>query len=184
MAKFITLKRKYVWSGALIAFIVLASVVSANVLKSADVSTAGEEILPQIVITGIEFTPKIVIRDVEYEGEAYKGLQIVPATNYEISAVLRNQTTDTVKNVPIKLSICLAEDSGQIINKAGTIPSLEPGATAKISFENIDALGDSEGKKLAVGIHEMTISIEANPEGGITQNTQAKLTYVVDSKLK
>ena len=183
MTRFITVKRKYFLYGGLIVLVALASILGANVFKSLQVSTP-TPVEPELKILSIEFEPQITIRDISYSGEVFKGLQTINKENYKISAVVQNMTEKIITEVPIKLTVSAIEDKAKSISKKGKIPTLEPGATAKIVFENIQALGDAKGESPTAGQHEMILAINANPDGGIVQNTEARIIFNVDTSVK
>lgn len=183
MARFITLKRKYLLYGVLIILVAFGGYLGVNYLTSSQASSTAEKVEPQLKFLNVDFNPKIVLKDIKYEGEAYKGLQTIPSNQFNVSAVIQNMTAETMSNIPVKLSISLVDDKSKNVSKLGNIPSLEPGTTAKIAFENITALGDSKGEKLS-GQHEMVLAILANPAGGVSQSTEAKIVFNVDSTIK
>lgn len=184
MAKFITINRKYLWYGALAIFIVFISFIGANIWKSSQVSLPTDKVDPELKIVSVDFEPGIILKDITYNGQLYKGLQTIPAKNFKVSAIIQNMTSKTMSNIPVKLSINLIEGKTKRISKVGNIPTLEPGATAKIGFENITALGDAKGQSATAGQHEMILAILANPSGGVIQNTEARIIFNVDSSLK
>lgn len=185
MTRFITVKRKFVWMSGLVLAVVFVSFLGFHYFfGGSEANTVPEKVEPEMKILSIEFEPRIVIRDLTYGGEVFKGVQTVPKVNYKVSAIVQNMTEKTMKDVPIQLTISLAQDKSKKISKEGKIPVLEPGATAKIAFENIKALGDAKGKDAKAGQHEMVLAISANPQGGITQNTEAKILFNVDSTVK
>lgn len=184
MTKFIMIKRKYLLYGGLFLAVVFLSLVGVNLLGSSEVSSIPEQVGPEMKILNIEFDPQIVIRDLSYGGEVFKGIQTISKTNYKIATVVQNMTEKTMSDVPVKLTITSLEDKTQKLSKEGKIPTLEPGATAKIVFDNIPALGDAKGKSATAGQHEMIIAVNKNPEGGMNQNTEAKIIYNVDSSVK
>jgi len=184
LTKFITVKRKYVTYCGLALAVVVVGLLGLNLFGTAEFSSSSNQVEPDIKIVSIDFDPQIVIRNESYGGEEFKGIQVMPKTNFKISAVIQNMTEQTVTDIPVKLTISSLKDRNQQISKEGTIPTLEPGATAKVSFENIKALGDAKGKNATSGQHEMVLSIKANPTGGMTQNTEAKVIFNVDSTAK
>lgn len=184
MAKFITVKRKYLVYGGLALGVVFISLLGVNWLGSSKVNSNPVQVEPEMKIVSIEFEPRIAIRDLTYGGEVFKGIQTMSKTNYKISAVVQNMTEKTMCDVPVKLTISSVQDKTQKLSKEGKIPTLEPGATAKIAFENIKALGDAQGKSATAGQHEMILSIMANAQGGMSQNTEARIIYNIDSSVK
>ncbi len=120
----------------------------------------------------------------KYGSETFKGQQVIKANKFEVSAIIQNTTNKTMTNIPVKLNITLTDNKEKKASKIGNIPSLEPGKTAKITFENIKALGDAQGTNPTAGQHELVLSISSNPAGGVTQNTEAKVNFNVDTSVK
>jgi hypothetical protein len=184
LAKYITIRRRYLLYGGLVLAIAFISLLGVNFLDSSEASTAPEQIEPEMKILSIEFDPQIVVRDLSYAGEVFKGIQTIHKNSFKISANVQNMTEKTMTNVPVKLTISSVADKTKVLSKEGTIPTLEPGATARISFENIEALGDANGKSATAGQHEMVLAIKANEKGGMSQNTEAKIIFNVDTAVK
>ncbi|MGI6449626.1 MAG: hypothetical protein ACOX3R_04785 [Desulfitobacteriia bacterium] len=184
MAKFITIKRRYIFYSCLALALVFFCFLTFNFLGSSEANTTSQQVEPELKIVSLEFDPPIVIRDLSYGGEVLKGTQTMPKTDYKIAAIVQNMTEKTMREIPVVLTIVSLADQTQKISKEGKIPILEPGATARIAFENIQALGDAQGKSATAGRHEMVLALKANPEGGMTQNTEAKLIYNIDSTVK
>ncbi|HHV65504.1 MAG TPA: hypothetical protein GXX46_10595 [Peptococcaceae bacterium] len=184
MAKFITINMRYFLYSGLVLAIVFFAFLGFNFLGNSEANTASQQVEPELKIVSLEFEPPIVIRDLSYGGEVLKGIQTLPKTNYKIAAIIQNMTEKTMSDIPVVLTIVSLADQTQKISKEGKIPILEPGATARIAFENIQALGDAQGKSATAGQHEMVLAIKSNPEGGVTQNTEAKLIYNIDSTVK
>lgn len=184
MTRFITVKRKYFVFGGVLLAVALLSIAGINLLSSSQTITLPKEVEAEMKIVSIDFSPPISIRDLNYGEEVYKGLQIMPKTNFKVSAVIQNMTENTVTNVPIKLTVHSLENKSEVIVKEGNLPILEPGATAKIAFENIQALGDAKGKSATAGQHELILAIAKNAGGALTQNTEARIIFNVDSSVK
>jgi len=181
MAKFITVKRKYLLYSLLGAVFIFACFLGVNLLGKTDTDPVIGKTEPDIKFVSVEFDPQIKIKNVKYGEEEYKGLKIMPSTNFKVSALVQNVTEKTMNNIQISLTLISLKDKNQQLSKQGTVPTLEPGATAKISFENINALGDAKGESATAGQHELILAIKANPEGGVTQNTEARFNFNVDS---
>lgn len=184
LTRFITVKRKYILYGGLMVLVAFASIFGANLFRSSQVSSTPTQVDPELKILSIEFEPQITIRDISYAGEVFKGLQTINKDSFKISAVIQNMTDKIVTDVPVKLIVSAIEDKSKSMSKEGKIPTLEPGATAKIAFEKISALGDAQGQSPTAGQHEMVLAISANPAGGISQNTEARIIFNVDTSVK
>lgn len=184
MARFVTLRRKYFYYVGLFVLIALVSVFGVNALRSSQASSTPTEVEPELKILSIEFKPQITIKDISYEGEVFKGMQNLNKDSFEISAIVQNMTEKVITDVPVVLTISAIEDKSKSLSKEGKIPTLEPGATARIVFENIKALGDAQGKSATAGQHEMILAIKANADGGVSQNSEARVIFNVDTSVK
>jgi len=184
LAKFITIQRKYFLYGGLVLAVAVMSLLGFNLFGSINTNSTPEQLEPEMKILSIEFDPQIVIKDLTYGKEVFKGIQTLSNSNFKVSAVVQNMTEKTMNNVPIKITITSLDDKAKQTSKEGKIPTLEPGATAKIAFENIKALGDGKGKSATAGQHEMTLSIKANTEDSLTHTTEAKVIFNVDTTVK
>lgn len=170
--------------GGLIVVVAFIGIMGINFFGSSQVLSTPEKVDPEIKILSIEFDPQIVIRDISYGGEVFKGTQTISKKTFNVSAIIQNVTEKTMTNIPVVLKITSLEDKNKVLSKEGIIPTLEPGATAKIAFENIEALGDAVGTSATAGQHEMVIALKANTEGGMSQNTEARIIFNVDSAIK
>lgn len=184
MAKFITLQKRYLIYAGLFVVLVCVSVWGAGALKSSLTSTDPTQVEPELKILSLEFDPKMTVRDMNYGGEEFKGLQTINKDTFSISAIVQNMTENIVSEIPIQLTISAIENKSQSLSKEGKIPTLEPGASARITFENIKALGDGKGESPTAGQHEMILAIKANHEGGISQNSEARIIFNVDTSVK
>ena len=184
MAKFITVKRRYLIYAGLFFVLACVSVWGAGMLKSTLTSSTPTQVDPELKILSLEFNPQMTIRDLNYGGEEFKGLQTINKDAFSISAIVQNMTENIISEVPVQLTISAIENKSQSFSKEGRIPALEPGASAKITFENIKALGDAKGESPTAGQHEMILAIKANPEGGISQNSEARVIFNVDTSIK
>lgn len=184
MAKFITLKRRYLIYAGLFVVIACISVWGAGMLKSSLTSTTPTQVQPELKILSIEFAPQMTVLDLKYGGEEFKGLQTINKDTFSVSAIVQNMTENIISEVPVQLTISAIENKSQSLSKEGKIPALEPGASAKITFENIKALGDAKGESPTAGQHEMILAIKANPDGGIAQNSEARVIFNVDTSVK
>jgi len=93
-------------------------------------------------------------------------------------------TAKKMTNVPVELQVSIIGDDTKKVTAPGTLQSLEPGATARIAFRQIKALGDALGKSATAGQHLMTLRIKPNPEGGLEKATEASFNFNVDSTVK
>jgi len=184
LAKFITLKRKYFVYGGLVILAAFIGVWGLNFLRGSEEIVSPLQVNPELKILSLEFSPQLAIRDLTYGEEEFKGMQTMNKGSFTISAVVQNMTEKTISDIPIILTLKGLEDKSKTLSKEGKIPTLEPGATAKVTFENVKAQGDAEGKSSTAGQHEMILAIKANPAGGIEQNTEARIVFNVDTTVK
>ncbi|ADY56087.1 hypothetical protein Sgly_1790 [Syntrophobotulus glycolicus DSM 8271] len=184
MTTFVTLKRRYVLYGALVLLVAFAGTVGISIWKVSQADAVAEKIEPELKIVSLDFQPNMELRDVTYGSEVFKGQQVLKADKFGVSAIIQNTTNKTMTNIPIKFDLSLTDQKDKKASKLGNIPTLEPGKTAKVTFENVKALGDAKGKSATAGQHELIISISSNPAGAVTQNTEAKTLFNVDSSIK
>ncbi|MGI5902370.1 MAG: hypothetical protein ACOX7U_07845 [Desulfitobacteriia bacterium] len=181
MSKFVTVKRKHLAYSALALAIVVLGYFGISYMGEKELNVNTEQVQPEMKIISIEFDPQIMISDRSYGEEEYKGIKIMPQANFKTSAIIQNMTEQTVKDVPVILSLVSLADKNQKVSKEGKIPLLEPGATAKITFENISALGDAKGESALAGQHELILEIRADGSNNLQQNTEARVLFNVDT---
>jgi len=182
MAKIIAVNRKYftlVISALLICLIGYAGV---TLWKTAQASANNPE--PQIKMLGIAIEPTSFTTDLTYGTVTIKSSQVINATKFDLIATVQNTTNTKMTNIPVELEVALVGDDSQKVSKIGTLPSLDPGATARVAFREIRALGDAAGKSATAGQHKITLRIKPNAEGGVTQATEASFFFNVDSTVK
>ncbi|UWG98873.1 hypothetical protein LPY66_08835 [Dehalobacter sp. DCM] len=185
MAKLIIIRKRVLVAGILIVLVAALGLIGTNLLRDSEVSTTPtSQVDPEIKIINIDFEPQIVIRDLSYDGEVFKGVQTLNKTDFKISAIIQNTTENTMTNIPVIMTITSLDDKSKTVTKEGSIPILEPGATAKIAYENIKALGNAQGESATAGQHEMVLTIKSNPQGAVTQSTEARVIFNVDSSVK
>ncbi len=185
MAKYITVKRRHLVYVGLVVCIACLGVLGLNILfGDSETSTVPTKVEPELKILSLDFDPPIAVKDVTYDGETFKGLHAINKSNFMLSAVVQNMTEKTMTDVPVKLTITSLADKTKTTSKEGSIATLEPGATAKITFENISAHGDAKGKSATAGQHELVLAMNRNVDGGLSQSTEARFIFNVDSALK
>ena len=183
LAKFITLERRHFWYGVvaaavLIGMIIISTSLTGQVLESSSVSQSTE-----LKIVSIDFEPKTMERDLVYGTDKIEKARVITASTYKVSAVVQNVTDKKMTNIPVTLTITLAGNPENQQIKQGNIPSLEPGASARITFETLKPLGDAAGIQADAGKHEMVMHFDTC-EGGLTQATEAKVSFIVDTTQK
>lgn len=182
MAKIIAINRKYftlVLSALLVCLIGIAGV---TLWKTAQTSANGP--VPEVKMLGVAVEPGSFTQDLTYGTVTIKSSQVINANKFDLIATVQNTTGGKMTNIPVELEVTLVGDDKQKVSKIGTLPSLDPGATARVAFREIKALGDAAGKSATAGQHKITLRIKPNTEGGITQATEASFFFNVDSTVK
>lgn len=181
MAKIIMVNRKYL-TISLSALLFFAIVFTAfSLWQKNNTSVSNTTVAPEIKMLSITLDPASITKDITYGSVTLKDVKVIPATNFNLTAALQNNTTKKMTNIPVELSISLTGDETQKVTKSGIIQVIEPGAAARVTFHGIKALGDSMGKNATLGQHNISIRIKANPQGGVNQATEANYQFVVDS---
>lgn len=182
MAKIIAINRKaftLTLSAVLICFVFFAGV---TLWKNVQASAEGP--VPEIKMLGIAIEPTSFTQDLTYGNVTIKSSQVINSKKFDLIATVQNTTDHQMNNIPVELEISLVGDESQKVSKLGTLPSLEPGAQARIAFREINALGDAAGESATAGQHKITLRIKPNAEGGVTQATEASFFFNVDSTIK
>jgi len=133
---------------------------------------------------GVAVEPASIVRDLTYGSVTLKGAQVISTKTFDLIVTVQNMTANKMTNVPVELQVTLIGDDTKKVTSPGSLPSLEPGATARVAFRQIKALGDALGKSATDGQHLITLRINANPEGGVEQATEASFRFNVDSTVK
>jgi len=135
-------------------------------------------------MVGITLDPAPITKDLTYGSLTLKGVQVIPTKSFDLIATVQNTTGEKMLNVPVELEVILLNDDSQKVSKMGNIPALDSGATARVAFRQIKALGDAMGKDGTAGQHLITLRIKQNPEGGVNQATEASFRFNVDTTVK
>ncbi|GAB6174744.1 hypothetical protein JCM15765_42220 [Paradesulfitobacterium aromaticivorans] len=184
MARVVAINRKYFSIGLSILVIFVLSFAAVTVWQTIQASAAKNSVVPELKMLSLTVEPSSVVKDMTYGTVTLKGSQVIPAKSFDLIATVQNTTAQKMTNIPIELDISLIGDDKQKIIKPGTLDVLEPGATARVSFRQIKALGDALGKSATAGQHMIVLRIKTNPAGGVTQTTEASFRFNVDSTVK
>jgi len=139
---------------------------------------------PEIKMLGVTAEPASIVKDLMYGSVTLKAAQVITTKTFDLVATVQNTTAKKMTNVPVELQVTLVGDDTKKVISPGTIPSLDPGATARVAFRQIKALGDALGKSATAGQHLITLRIKPNLEGGVEQATEASFHFTVDSTVK
>lgn len=184
MAKIIALNRKYLAMVASVFVIFLAGFIGLSLWHNSDASVSKINEMPEIKMLGVTIEPTSIVKDLTYGSVTLKGAQVITTKTFDLIATIQNTTANKMTNIPVELEVALVGDDTKKVISPGTLPSLEPGATARVAFRKIKALGDSMGKNATAGQHLMTLRIKSNPEGNVIQATEASFRFTVDSTVK
>lgn len=184
MAKIITVNRKYLVMVASAFVICMIGFAGVSFWQNTKASVTKVNTMPEIKMLGVTVEPASIVKDLQYGSVSLKGAQVITTKSFDLVATVQNTTAKKMVNVPIELQVTLVGDDTKKVTSLGNLSSLEPGATARIAFRQIKALGDALGKSATVGQHLMTLRIKPNPEGNVEQATEACFPFNVDSTVK
>lgn len=184
MTKIIALNRKYIAMAASVLVICLIGFAGISLWQNtgANVSKMHED--PEIKMLGVTVEPASITKDLTYGSIILKGAQVIPTKTFDLVATVQNTTAKKMTNIPVELEISLMKNDTQKVIAPGTLATLDPGATARVAFRQIKALGDAMGKSATAGQHLITLRIKPNLEGGVEQATEASFHFTVDSTVK
>ncbi|MBC2724569.1 hypothetical protein [Desulfosporosinus sp.] len=183
MAKIITINRKYIALVASIFVLCLFGFAGFSLWETKGASVSNNS-TPEIKMLGVTVEPASIVKDLTYGSVALKGVQVISTKTFDLIVTVQNMTAKTMTNVPVELQVTLIGDDTKKVTSPGSLQTLEPGATARVAFRQIKALGDALGKSATDGQHLITLRINANPEGGVEQATEASFRFNVDSTVK
>lgn len=184
MAKIIAINRKYFVMVASVVVICLIGYAGFSFWENTNASVSKVNDVPEIKMLGITVEPASIVKDLTYGSVTLKGAQVITTKTFDLVATIQNTTAKKMTNVPVELQVTLVGDDTKKITSPGTVPTLEPGATARVAFRQIKILGDALGKNATAGQHLMTLSIKPNPVGGVEQATEASFRFTVDTTVK
>lgn len=184
MTKIIAVNRKYLKVTFGILFFCLIGLGAISLWSNQKVSVSGSNVVPEIKMLNLTVEPTSLTKDLTYGSVTLKGMQVITAKTFDLIATVQNTTDQKMTNIPVELQISLVGDDKKKISKMGNLPTLEPGATARVAFRQVKALGDAEGKSPTAGQHLILLRVKANPAGGVNQTTEATFRFNVDSTIK
>lgn len=184
MTKIIALNRKYIAIVVCVIMVCAVGLAGQSVLQARQMSVSKLSPAPEIQMLGVTVEPASVLKDLTYGNLTIKGAHVIRSKTFDLIVTVQNTTAKKLTNIPVELQVSLVGDDTKKVTSPGTLPSLEPGATARIAFRQIKALGDALGKDAAAGQHLMTVRINANPAGGLDQATVASFRFLVDTTVK
>ena len=184
MAKIIAINRKHFVMVASVVVICLIGFAGLSFWQNKNASVSKVNVVPEIKMLSITVEPASIVKDLTYGSVTLKGAQVITTKTFDLVATVQNTTAKKMTNIPVELQITLVGDDTKKITSPGILPSLEPGATARVAFRQIKILGDALGKSATAGQHLMTLSIKPNPEGGVEQATEASFRFTVDTTVK
>ena len=184
MTKIIALNRKYIVMVASVFVICLIGFIGFSFWQNTDTSVSKTNEAPEIKMLGVTVEPASITKDLTYGSVTLKGAQVITTKTFDLVATVQNTTAQRMTSVPVELEVTLLEDDTKKAIAPGTLTTLEPGATARVAFRQIKALGDAMGKSATAGQHLITLRIKPNLEGGVQQATEANFRFTVDSTVK
>ena len=184
MTKIIALNRKYIAMVASVIVICLIGFAGFSLWQKTDASVSRINEAPEIKMLGVTVEPASIAKDLTYGSVTLKEAQVITTKTFDLVATVQNTTAKKMTNVPVELQVTLVGDDTKKVTSPGTLPSLEPGATARVAFRQIKVLGDALGKSATAGQHLMVLRIKPNPVGGVEQATEASFRFTVDSTVK
>ena len=184
MSKIITINRKYIVMVASVFVICLIGFAGFSFWQKTDTSVSKNNATPEIKMLGVTVEPASVVKDLTYGSVTLKGAQVISTKSFDLIATIQNTSAKKMTNVPVELQVTLVGDNTKKVTSPGSLPSLEPGATARVAFRQIKVLGDALGKSSTAGQHLITLRINPNPEGGVEQTTEASFRFNVDTTVK
>lgn len=184
MLKIITVNRKYLTVTIAILFVCLFGLGAINLWSHNYVTVGTSKIVPEVKMLGLSVEPTSFTKDLTYGDVTLKGMQVITTKTFDLIVTVQNTTNQKMTNIPVELQIGLIADDKQKVSKIGNIPELEPGATARVAFRQVKALGDAEGKSATTGQHLVLLRIKANPAGGVNQTSEAEFRFNVDTTIK
>lgn len=183
MAKIIAINRKYFTLTLSVLLVCLIGIAGVTLWKTTHASTKAN-VVPEVKMLGLAVEPGSFTKDLTYGAVTLKSSQIINSKGFDLIATVQNTTGDKMTNIPVELEVVLVGDDAKKVSKIGNLPSLDPGATARVAFRQVKALGDAAGKSATAGQHKITLRVKANAEGGINQSTEATFFFNVDSTVK
>ncbi|AFQ44439.1 hypothetical protein [Desulfosporosinus meridiei] len=184
MAKIITINRKYIAMVASVCLICLLGFAGFSLWENKNEGVSKNMGNPEIKMIGVAVEPASVVKDLTYGSVTLKGAQVITTKTFDLVITVQNMTAKKMTNIPVELQMSLIGDDTKKVTTPGSLEVLEPGATARVAFRQINVLGDASGKSATEGQHLITLRVNANPEGGVEQTTEASFRFNVDTTVK
>ncbi|MCB8816358.1 hypothetical protein [Desulfosporosinus shakirovi] len=184
MAKIITINRKYIAMVASVFVICLIGFAGFSLWENKNEDVAKNMTAPEIKMIGVTVEPASIVKDLTYGSVTLKGAQVITTKTFDLIVMVQNMTAKKMTNVPVELQVSLIGNDSKKVTSPGSLETLEPGATARIAFRQINVLGDALGKSGTDGQHLITLRVNPNPEGGVVQATEASFRFNVDTTVK
>ncbi|KGK89855.1 hypothetical protein DP73_09515 [Desulfosporosinus sp. HMP52] len=184
MAKIITINRKYIAMVASVCLICLLGFAGFSLWENKNEGVSKNMGNPEIKMIGVTVEPGSVVKDLTYGSVTLKGAQVITTKTFDLVITVQNMTAKKMTNIPVELQMSLIGDDTKKVTTPGSLEVLEPGATARVAFRQINVLGDASGKSATEGQHLITLRVNANPEGGVEQTTEASFRFNVDTTVK
>ena len=184
MSKIITINRKYIVMVASVLVICLIGFAGFSFWQNSEASATKNSGIPEIKMLGVTVEPASVVKDLTYGSVTLKGAQVITTKSFDLIATVQNTSAKKMTNIPVELQVTLVGDNTKKVTSPGNLPSLEPGAMARVAFRQINVLGDALGKSSTNGQHLVTLRINPNSEGGVEQATEASFRFNVDTTVK
>lgn len=165
MAKIITINRKYIAMVASVFVICLIGYAGFSLWENKNEDVAKNMAAPEIKMIGVTVEPASIVKDLTYGSVTLKGAQVISTKTFDLIVTVQNMTAKKMTNVPVELQVSLIGNDSKKVTSPGSLETLEPGATARIAFRQINVLGDALGKSATDGQHLITLRVNPNPEG-------------------
>ncbi|WP_425801679.1 hypothetical protein [Desulfitobacterium sp. Sab5] len=184
MARIIAVNRKYLTLTLSMLLVCFLGIAGVTVWKTANASATKTNLVPEVKMLGVSVEPSSFTQDLTYGSVTLKGSQIINSKNFDLIVTVQNTTGQKMTNIPVELEVTLVGDESKKVSKLGNLPSLDPGATARVAFRQVKALGDAQGKSATAGQHKISLRVKPNAAGGVNQATDATFFFNVDTSVK
>lgn len=184
MARIIAVNRKYLTLTLSMLLVCFLGIAGVTVWKTAHASATKTNLVPEVKMLGLSVEPSSLTQDLTYGSVTLKGSQVINSKNFDLIVTVQNTTGQKMTNIPVELEVTLVGDETKKVSKLGNLPSLDPGATARVAFRQVKALGDAQGKSATAGQHKISLRVKPNAAGGVNQATDASFFFNVDTSVK
>lgn len=184
MARIIAVNRKYFTLTLSMLLVCFLGIAGVTLWKTAHASATKTNLVPEVKMLGLSVEPSSFTQDLTYGSVTLKGSQVINSKNFDLIVTVQNTTGQKMTNIPVELEVTLVGDDSKKVSKLGNLPALDPGATARVAFRQVKALGDAQGKSATAGQHKITLRVKPNAAGGVNQPTDATFFFNVDTSVK